>query len=324
MADSLPPPQRHTLDNVALLARIVPFAAISNKRLIELAFVCDAFNDCIVNYQEHTFQDKIKKDSQERAKMKKMVTAICSRGHVELTRAAALHKCTIGLADTNGWTPLHHAVFHRRMDVVRLIVSTPHAPVNYRNNMGWTPIRCAVYPHGDDALRLLEILCGRKLVDINSTCNDGWTPLHAAAQLNRPDIVSFLLDRGAAADIKVQKTGYTPLVMAIVNHSVGCVELLLRKGKASLSCRLVETGRTPILAAIAGRSPHFDNAAASTAAGSDSEKIIELLLQTLHEREGTAKAKETLSETMRDDKGKTAQELLGTCGNAKIRGLMFL
>jgi ankyrin repeat protein len=45
-------------------------------------------------------------------------------------------------------------------------------------------------------LQMVRFLLG-KSANINAQDNEGWTPLHAAACCNKPDIVQFLCENGA-------------------------------------------------------------------------------------------------------------------------------
>ena len=57
--------------------------------------------------------------------------------------------------------------------------------------------------------KLIEELLTRK-ADINAIDQDGWTPLHFAAQRGKKDIVELLLSKGSDAQIK-NKKGETPI-----------------------------------------------------------------------------------------------------------------
>jgi ankyrin repeat protein len=51
--------------------------------------------------------------------------------------------------------------------------------------------------------------------DVNEGNDRGWTPLHAAAYANQPEIASLLLEKGAALDAEAHGAGGTPLIAAL-------------------------------------------------------------------------------------------------------------
>jgi ankyrin repeat protein len=51
--------------------------------------------------------------------------------------------------------------------------------------------------------------------DVNEGNDRGWTPLHAAAYANQPEIASLLIEKGAALDAEAHGAGGTPLIAAL-------------------------------------------------------------------------------------------------------------
>lgn len=51
--------------------------------------------------------------------------------------------------------------------------------------------------------------------DVNDGNDRGWTPLHAAAYANQPEIASLLIEKGAALDAEAHGAGGTPLIAAL-------------------------------------------------------------------------------------------------------------
>ncbi|VEL44029.1 unnamed protein product [Protopolystoma xenopodis] len=66
-----------------------------------------------------------------------------------------------------------------------------------------------------------------QLPDVNCTLANGRAPLHFAADFGQKDIIQFLLDKGANIDL-MDGFGVTPLLAAIYEGHLDCVELLLR------------------------------------------------------------------------------------------------
>ena len=89
-------------------------------------------------------------------------------------------------------------------------------------------------------------------VDINIPDNDGYTPLHEAAQFNRnPDVLSVLLDHGADINIRGE-FGRTALhEAALYNKNPDVLSVLLDRG-ADISAR-DEYGNTPLHRALSNK-----------------------------------------------------------------------
>jgi ankyrin repeat protein len=51
--------------------------------------------------------------------------------------------------------------------------------------------------------------------DVNEGNDRGWTPLHAAAYANKPEIAALLIEKGAALDAEAHGAGGTPLIAAL-------------------------------------------------------------------------------------------------------------
>ena len=51
--------------------------------------------------------------------------------------------------------------------------------------------------------------------DVNEANDRGWTPLHAAAYANQPEIAALLIEKGAALDAEAHGAGGTPLIAAL-------------------------------------------------------------------------------------------------------------
>ncbi len=131
--------------------------------------------------------------------------------------------CPITPIDKDGWTALHYAALHGKMDIVEILISSG-IDVNAKNNAGWGAIHLAAnYGHlriikfllsnGADDTHLLQYAArvGSNSVveflisrgdDINARDIHGWTALHSAASGGHIDITKFLLSKGADIHIK--------------------------------------------------------------------------------------------------------------------------
>ena len=124
----------------------------------------------------------------------------------------------------------------------------------------------AANPLGETAL-MLACLRGQqsmaeRLIKRGASVNrDGWTPLHYAASGEDPNIVAWLLDRGANVDATAAN-GNTPLMMAAQYGASASVEVLLAKGadvnrlnRSNLSAAdmATQSGRDSLAAMLARR-----------------------------------------------------------------------
>lgn len=85
-----------------------------------------------------------------------------------------------------------------------------------------------------DAVKKLDIAALRSLLQTNatsatSTTEDGVTPVHVAAALDKPDMIELLVAAGADVNAKTTQ-GTTALHWAAMANAAGAAELLIRKG----------------------------------------------------------------------------------------------
>ena len=90
--------------------------------------------------------------------------------------------------------------------------------VNERGTNGNTLLNLAVSfagrPDWRSGVSAIEALLAAG-ADVNDANDRGWTPLHAAAYANRPEIASLLIEKGAALDAEAHGAGGTPLIAAL-------------------------------------------------------------------------------------------------------------
>lgn len=103
---------------------------------------------------------------------------------------------------------------------------------------GETPLHVAARESSVEVAKVL-LLYGADANIKTSADKGGFSPLHCAAapgnDESRRAVVRALLEAGAAIDA-VSAEGLTPLRLACLNASVGCVEELLRWGADDVSC----------------------------------------------------------------------------------------
>src|SRR5579863_940047 len=102
---------------------------------------------------------------------------------------------------------------------------TVGADPNYRDRFGATPLHHAVFNNRAD---LVVILLDNK-ADGNVT-SFGLTPLHYAVSYDRPDLAALLLDHKADVNARTLQGGSTPLDLAVMRNNARLAKLLLDRG----------------------------------------------------------------------------------------------
>uniref|UniRef100_A0A8C3L5G8 Cortactin-binding protein 2 n=1 Tax=Chrysolophus pictus TaxID=9089 RepID=A0A8C3L5G8_CHRPC len=90
---------------------------------------------------------------------------------------------------------------------------------------------------------LLSMLLNEEGLDINYSCEDGYSALYSAATNGHTDCVSLLLTAEAQVDA-ADKNGFTPLCSAVAQGHVKCAELLIMY-QADIN-HAAERGQTPL------------------------------------------------------------------------------
>ena len=112
-------------------------------------------------------------------------------------------------------------------DVARLLKENPKL-VHERSHDGWTPLHLAAF---FGRLELVKMLLdsGAPMLAVSNN-NESNLPINAAAAGKRDDVVRLLVERGCPPDARASDQGYTPLHLAANNGNVDLVEFLLRSG----------------------------------------------------------------------------------------------
>lgn len=144
------------------------------------------------------------------------------------------------------------------IETVKALLQAPGIDVNKPNNdtTGNTPLLECLYEDEFDNFRLLLQADG---IDVNKGNNDGWTPLHAANNLD--DITKLLLRFKEIQINKPSKSGETPLMsavngMGIYGHTsvnLKVVHLLLQSKDINVN-QSRDNGKTALYTACEGGS----------------------------------------------------------------------
>lgn len=92
-----------------------------------------------------------------------------------------------------GLSPLHYAIINKRLEAVRLLITTLGAPVTCGDSHGWTPLHDAARKNVCEVLHLLHEAGS----DINQRDHDGYSALHHACHCGALDATKALIAMGA-------------------------------------------------------------------------------------------------------------------------------
>ena len=152
---------------------------------------------------------------------------------------AAVRECLdlgvpVDLTDEDGWSPVHHAIAHGQVEVIRLLMDRGcrMVPVKNSNLSANEDILKDGDTGGDifdaarsgDTAKLKEYL--ELGVSVDVTDEDGRTPLHCAAGEGQVGAVKLLIEKGCCFDL-VDKNGWTPSIYATMQGQDE-VEVLLK------------------------------------------------------------------------------------------------
>uniref|UniRef100_A0A8C0M284 BCL3 transcription coactivator n=1 Tax=Canis lupus familiaris TaxID=9615 RepID=A0A8C0M284_CANLF len=126
-------------------------------------------------------------------------------------------------------TPLHLAVITTLPSMVRLLVMAGASPMALDRH-GQTAAHLACEHRSPTCLRALLDSAAPGTVDLEARNYDGLTALHVAVNMQCPEAVLLLLERGADIDAVDIKSGRSPLIHAVENNSLSMVQLLLQHG----------------------------------------------------------------------------------------------
>ena len=152
----------------------------------------------------------------------------------------------IELAQPDGMTALHWAVFHKRSDIVKQLLAcgaSVDAITQYEVTPLW--IGCLQGDH-----ECVQLLVGAG-ANVNCEHPGGETPLMTAAKNGSPEVLKTLIKRGAKVDV-VERKGQTALMWAAAEGNGEAVQVLIDAG-ADVKIELKSGFNAMMFAAREGR-----------------------------------------------------------------------
>ena len=176
----------------------------------------------------------------------------------------------INARDSEGWTPLSHAVYNGHETAVKLLLERNDIEADVKDKWGETPLSWAAARGHETVVRLLL-----ERDDVKASVKDKWgqTPLSCAAQDGRETVVRLLLERHDVEADSKDESKQTPLSYAARCGHETVVRLLLERNDVNADSK-DKSKRTPL----------------SRAAARGDETVVRLLLKR-HDVEADSKDK---------------------------------
>ncbi|EUB63876.1 Ankyrin-2 [Echinococcus granulosus] len=169
-------------------------------------------------------------------------------GDIEIIRLLLEKGAQVNAGTKRGYTALHIATKYGKIDAVRYLVDEAKADANAAARNGLTPLHVSIYYQYP---QVVEFLLSRG-ADVTAKCKNGFTPLHLAAKANTPEIATLLIKANAPIDC-VSQNGYSPLHLASMEGNFTVVRTLVDDYSAQVNCS-ANDGLTPLhLATQVGR-----------------------------------------------------------------------
>lgn len=153
------------------------------------------------------------------------LTAAADRGDVRIVNALLLGGADVNARGRNNWTALLLALEDERFEVANILIGQPNLDFRAASPTGMTPLMVAVWHKRPDLVK--KILS--RGADPNHQDKEGDAALHGAAWFGEAKILELLLDAGANPNLK-NKLGGTPLMWAASYGQDEAVQILLKRG----------------------------------------------------------------------------------------------
>ncbi len=136
---------------------------------------------------------------------------------------------SVNSVDEEGRTPLHVAIRHNQIDIVKMLIAIQDINVNIADKNGMTPLIEAAQLGHDE---LIKLLCTIAHINVNVAGKCGRNALHFAALLSHEKVVNLLVTMHHIDINAMNNYGQTPLDLALdkINIHKGIIKKLLRRG----------------------------------------------------------------------------------------------
>nr|XP_045602866.1 serine/threonine-protein phosphatase 6 regulatory ankyrin repeat subunit B-like isoform X1 [Procambarus clarkii]XP_045602868.1 serine/threonine-protein phosphatase 6 regulatory ankyrin repeat subunit B-like isoform X1 [Procambarus clarkii] len=195
------------------------------------------------------------------------------RGNQDLVKLLLSHGAVVDVIDGDGCTPLIRAAASANSHIVEILLDA-HASPETIDNWGNTALHYAVGVNGVKAstVRILAIAHPPAACITNSGME---TPLHIAVRSGRQDaerILAAVVEVGTKSALNTKGSlGHTPLHMAVLEHRLNLLRLLLTAGADTNTED--HLGHTPLVSA--SRDASWGAVALLLAAGARTKRLIQ-------------------------------------------------
>ncbi|XP_071533218.1 uncharacterized protein [Panulirus ornatus] len=195
------------------------------------------------------------------------------RGSQALVELLLSHGAVVDVTDVDGCTPLHRAAASANSELVEVLLAAHSNPAQ-TDNHGNTVLHYAVSVNGvrSSTVKMLAV-AHPPAVCVNNCSME--TPLHIAVQSGRKDAESVLaavVEVGTRTALNSKNSlGHTPLHLAIFEHHLNLLRILLTSGADTNTED--QLGHTPLVSAA--RDATWGAVALLLAAGAHTKRLIQ-------------------------------------------------
>ena len=154
----------------------------------------------------------------------------CERGNLEKVKfLVAKKEININLKDKYGLAPLIYASRGGHNDVVNFLIESDDIDIEVKDKYGKT---CLSHISSYDYPETVKFLL-KKGANVETKCNNGWTPLFHSCHGRSFDIVKLLVEEGGANIEAKDNDGQTALFLAAIANSLDIIKFLVSQAGAN-------------------------------------------------------------------------------------------